>query len=100
MEKFTYVEFKSIFDSMPFNSEYEFYFKGTDRTYSLVKYKDSVSICRCGYSIPYPSELFVTDLLAKGSSVEELSTNIQSGNSIVVNSISEIAMGSRFDVSI
>lgn len=39
-------------------------------------------------------------MLAKGSSVEELSTNIQTGNSIAVNSISEIAMGSRFDVSI
>ena len=35
---------------MHVNSEYEIYFKGTDRTYSLVKYKDSVSICRCGYS--------------------------------------------------
>ena len=39
-------------------------------------------------------------MLAKGSSVEELSANIQAGNSIAVNSISEIAMGSRFDVSI
>ena len=39
-------------------------------------------------------------MLAKGSSVEELSTKIQTGNSIAVNSISEIAMGSRFDVSI
>ena len=39
-------------------------------------------------------------MLAKGSSVEELSTNIQAGNSVAVKSISEIAMGSRFDVSI
>ena len=39
-------------------------------------------------------------MLAKGSSVEELSANIKTGNSIAVNSISEIAMGSRFDVSI
>lgn len=39
-------------------------------------------------------------MLAKGSSVEELSTNIQAGNSVAVNSISEITMGSRFDVSI
>lgn len=39
-------------------------------------------------------------MLAKGSSVEELSTSIQTVNSVAVNSISEIAMGSRFDVSI
>lgn len=50
MGKITYEEFKKIFELMPYNSEYELYFKGTDRTYSLVKYKENVSVCRCGYS--------------------------------------------------
>ena len=39
-------------------------------------------------------------MLTKGSSIEELSANIQSGNSVAVNSISEITTGSRFDISI
>ena len=39
-------------------------------------------------------------LLTKGSSVEELSANLQSGTAIAVNNILENASGNRLDISI
>lgn len=46
----TFEQFKEIFLKMPNNSEYELYFDDAKSTYSIVKYADSVSFARCGYS--------------------------------------------------
>lgn len=50
MEVVSFEQFKEIFLKMPNNSEYELYFADTKSTYSIVKYADSVSFARCGYS--------------------------------------------------
>ena len=46
----SYDKFKELFWGMPKNSEYEIYFDNTSETYVIIKYADSVSFQRCGYS--------------------------------------------------
>lgn len=48
--RISYEDFIKVLDFLPSEPEFEFYFKDRKETYSLVKYKDSVSFCRCGYS--------------------------------------------------
>jgi len=50
ISKITYEDFVKVLEFLPSEPEFEFYFKDRKETYSLVKYKDSVSFCRCGYS--------------------------------------------------
>lgn len=50
ISKIAYEDFIKVLNFLPSEPEFEFYFKGRKDTYSLVKYKDSVSFCRCGYS--------------------------------------------------
>lgn len=50
ISKISYEEFVKVLDFLPSEPEFEFYFKERKDTYSLVKYNDSVSFCRCGYS--------------------------------------------------
>ena len=46
----SYKKFLEVFNFMPINSEYEFYFTNTQNTYNVNKYKDEISFARCGYS--------------------------------------------------
>lgn len=50
ISKIAYEDFIKVLDFLPSEPEFEFYFKGRKDTYSLVKYKDSISFCRCGYN--------------------------------------------------
>ena len=42
--------FSELFHLAPTGTEFEFYFNNTEGSYMLIKYDDSVSFQRCGYS--------------------------------------------------
>ena len=48
-DKITYEEFLKVLDCAPFHSEIEFFFKGIEKSYMLIKYEENLSFCRCGY---------------------------------------------------
>jgi len=81
----TYEEFKKVLDFMPFEPEFEFYFKHTENTYSLVKYKDKVSFCRCGYSDEMIKAGWSSDY--RGSSEEYFNSLDELYNATVVDGI-------------
>lgn len=60
-------EFKTLFMKMPNSSEYEIYFDDASETYAIIKYADSVSFQRCGYSIEMIKEYNLdTDYIGSG----------------------------------
>ena len=48
-EMITYKEFKKIFEAVPGEPEFEFYFYHNDVTYMIIKYDLEVTFQRCGY---------------------------------------------------
>ncbi len=60
--------FKVLYDAVPWEGEFEFFFSDTDKTYMVIKYDDHVSFQRCGagdgsgeYSYDSLMELFKTE---------------------------------------
>lgn len=69
-EMITYKEFKKIFEAVPGEPEFEFYFYHNDVTYMIIKYDLEVTFQRCGCTsgsgeIHYTSldELYRADLI-------------------------------------
>ncbi len=71
MSIITYEKFIEIFNFMPFNSEYEFYFTNTQNTYNVNKYKNEISFQRCGY----PDEMIKVGWCADYRGSEEVFYN-------------------------
>ena len=103
----SYDEFKEIFLKMPNNSEYEVYLADTTTTYSIVKYSDSVSFARCGYSEKMIKEWDIktdfvgTDEMIYTSLDELVNANLVDGVRLLDdwNKITDIVINNSFSVN-
>ncbi len=44
----SFEDFKKIYNAIPGEPEFELYFKNTNNTYMIIKYKEAVTFQRCG----------------------------------------------------
>ena len=76
MARISYEKFLEVFNLIPHEPEFEFYFDHTKETYMLIKYEDKVSFQRCGYSDEMIAEEWSADHRGSGvtfyNSFEEL----------------------------
>ena len=103
----SYDEFKTCLLKMPNSSEFELYFTNTTETYAIIKYADTISFQRCGYSKEMIEEYKLdTDYIGSGehyySSIDELAkTDLIDGILLLRDweKISDIVVNNTFSLN-